>query len=143
MIAFTVWIRMQIIFWFFVPIIVYHYLGWDKLCGIASVVAAVTAFVFGLPGIVGNSLYLGLLSAFNVSRQYFFIYLLLGFPFITLCCVFHLFLWMSSSFRDAWTLFYDLSGFVIAVVIATVLSTFSCYRLLFNCIYPVLHDKTV
>ena len=143
MVAFIIWIRMQVIFWLFIPIVLGTMINMDDLIGIFCVGVAVVGFVFGLPGIVGNYLYISFLKKANIPRQQTLAYLLIGLPFIMLCCIAHLFFWMAPSAGDIWELFTTFSGLVMAVVIATVFSTFSCYRLLLNYIYPLPHDKVV
>lgn len=143
MIAFIVWIRMQMIFWVFIPVALGTMFHADDLLGPIWIGVAVVGFVFGLPGIVGNYLYLNFLKRVNIPRQQVWAYLLIGLPFIMLCCVANLFWWMATSTQGIWDLFGSFSGLAIAVVIATVLSTFSCHRSLFNYIYPVQHDEAL
>lgn len=143
MTPFIVWIRTQLIFWLFIPVAISIQLKVDDLWLLFCVGTAIVGFVFGLPGILGNYLYIGLLRSANIPRQHMLTYLLIGLPFIMLCCVTFLFFCMSSLSLDIWDMFVGFSGLVIAVVIATVLSTISCYRLLLNYIYPATDAKTV
>ena len=137
-----VWFRTQLIFWLFIPLSVMTLVD-KEAAAMFCLFTAIFGVVFGLPGILGNYLYIGILKRLKISKQYMLGCMLLGLPLIMLGCIYLMFFCFSGSSREVWQMFGDLSAIVIAVVIATVLSTFSCYRLLFNYIYPAQNDKTV